>query len=272
MATSVYDEMKISFYKMHGAGNDFIMVDDRTLTFPVGDRAFLERIGSRRTGIGCDGIILLQPSETADLRMRFINPDGNEQDMCGNGARCFARLAYDLGGAPASMTIETRAGLVRAKVEGAAVQLELTDPTDWRMELDAGLEWPVDCVNTGVPHAVVRVDDLEHLNLPVLGSHLRHHELFAPEGANANFVKVEEDATLSVRTYERGVEDETLACGTGVAAAALIAARHGWIELPVAVHCAGGYDLLVDSDAGGTTLSGGAEYVFEGELDYGDRI
>jgi diaminopimelate epimerase len=264
--------MKIPFYKMHGAGNDFIMVDGRTLTFPVGDRAFLERIGSRRTGIGCDGIILLQPSETADLRMRFINPDGNEQDMCGNGARCFARLAYDLGAAPASMAIETLAGKVRAEVVGDQIRLTLTDPRDWRMELDAGIEWAVDFVNTGVPHAVVRVDDLENLDLPVLGGHLRHHELFAPEGTNANFVKVEEDATLSVRTYERGVEDETLACGTGVAAAALIAAKHGWIELPVAVHCAGGYDLLVDSDAGGTTLSGGAEYVFEGELDYGDRI
>jgi diaminopimelate epimerase len=134
------------------------------------------------------------------------------------------------------------------------------------------LEWPVDFVNTGVPHVVVRVEELEDLDLPRLGNRLRHHEMFAPEGTNVNFVKVEADATLSVRTYERGVEAETLACGTGATAAALVAAKHGWVELPVAVHCAGGYDLLIDSGANGTTLAGGAEYVFEGEIEYGNRI
>lgn len=257
---------------MHGAGNDFIVVDDRELTFPIHDQAFLAYIGTRRTGIGCDGIILIQPSATADLRMRFFNPDGNEQDMCGNGARCFARLAYDLGAAPAKMEIETCAGTVQAEVVGSQVRLQLTCPRDWRMGLDAGLDWPVDFVNTGVPHAVVRVDDLAALDLPRLGKQLRHHPLFSPEGTNANFIKIEADATVSIRTYERGVENETLACGTGAAAAALIAAKHGWIDLPVAVHCAGGYDLVIDSGADGTTLSGSAEYVFEGEVEYGNRI
>ncbi len=264
--------MKIPFTKMHGAGNDFIMVDDRALMFPLDDVAFIQRIAARRTGIGCDGIILIQPSETADLRMRFINPDGGEQDMCGNGARCFARLAFDLGAAPEKMEIETQAGIVRAEVLGDQIRLVLTDPSDWRMGLDAGLQSPVDFVNTGVPHAVVRVGDLQELDLPMFGSALRHHELFAPNGTNANFVKVEADATLSIRTYERGVEAETLACGTGATAAALVAAKRGWVELPVVVHCAGGYDLTIDSGAGGTTLSGGAEYVFEGEVGYGDRI
>ncbi len=264
--------MKIPFTKMHGAGNDFIVVDDRALTFPLGDVAFIQRICARRTGIGCDGIILLQPSEVADLKMRFINPDGNEVGMCGNGARCFARKAFDLGAAPEKMAIETQAGIVRAEVLGKTIRLNLTDPSDWRMGLDVGLEQPVDFVNTGVEHAVVRVDDLDGLDLQTLGSQIRHHELFAPEGTNANFVKVEADGTLSLRTYERGVEAETLACGTGATAAALVSARQGWVDLPVAVHCAGGYDLAVDSGAGGTTLSGGAEYVFEGEVEYGDRI
>ncbi|MCF7849661.1 MAG: diaminopimelate epimerase [Kiritimatiellales bacterium] len=264
--------MRIPFWKMHGAGNDFIMVDDRSLAFPVGDAGFIARISARRTGIGCEGIILLQPSETADLRMRFFNPDGNEVEMCGNGARCFARLAVDIGAAPQKMAIETGAGTVRAEVLAETIRLHLTDPADWRLDLDAGLEWPVDFVNTGVPHAVVRVDDLETLDLPLLGKQLRFHGLFAPEGANANFVKVEEDATLSVRTYERGVEEETLACGTGATAAALVAARRGWVDLPVAVHCASGYDLAIDSGDGGTTLSGGAETVFEGEVGYGDRV
>jgi len=264
--------MKIPFYKMHGAGNDFIVVDDRELLFPAANRSFIEQVAARRTGIGCDGVILLQPSAAADLRMRFLNPDGNEVEMCGNGARCFARLACDLGAAPAEMQIETAAGLVHAWVEGAEVRLELPPPSDWKLGLDAGLERPVDFVNTGVPHAVLRVDDLAAVDLPQVGRTLRCHELFAPEGANANFVRVDEDATLSVRTYERGVEGETLACGTGAAAVALVAARHGWIELPVVVHCAGGYGLTIDSCAGKTTLTGSAEYVFEGEMEYGSRV
>ena len=257
---------------MHGAGNDFIMVDDRALTFPAGDRAFIQKIASRRTGIGCDGILLLQPSASADLKMRFINPDGGEVDMCGNGARCFARLASTLGAAPANMVMETGAGLVKAAVLGDQVRLHLTPPVDWRMGLDVGLDATADFVNTGVPHVVVRVDALDALDISVLGSGIRNHGLFAPAGTNANFVKVEADATLSVRTYERGVEAETLACGTGATAAALVAARHGWVELPVAVHCAGGYDLTIDSVDGGATLSGGAEFVFEGEVEYGNRI
>lgn len=264
--------MKILFTKMHGAGNDFIVVDDRALVFPIGDTAFLRRVAARKTGIGCDGIILLQPSEIADLKMRFINPDGNEVGMCGNGARCFARRAFDLGAVPKKMVIETRAGIVRAEVMGKTICLTLTDPSDWRWTLDAGMEWPVDFVNTGVEHAVVRVDDLETVDVHVLGGKLRHHGLFAPAGTNANFVKVEADATLSLRTYERGVEAETLACGTGAVAAALVAARHDWIQLPVAVHCAGGYDLTVGLDAGNVTLSGGATTVFEGEVEYGNRI
>jgi diaminopimelate epimerase len=264
--------MKISFTKMHGAGNDFIVVDDRALVFPADDLSFLARIGSRRTGVGCDGIILIQPSETADLRMRFFNPDGSEAGMCGNGARCFARRAFELGAAPAQMEIETQAGMVQAEVLEDQIRLILTEPTDLRFDLDAGLDQPVDFVNTGVPHAVVRVEELAGLNLPRLGSALRHHELFAPNGTNVNFVKVEQDATLTMRTYERGVEAETLACGTGAAAAALVAARRGWVDLPVAVHCAGGYDLVIDSRETGTTLLGGAETVFEGEIEYGDRI
>ncbi len=264
--------MKIPFYKMQGAGNDFIVVDDRAMSFPISDKAFISQMASRRTGIGCDGLILLQPSTRSDLRMRFINPDGNEVGMCGNGARCFARLAFDLGAAPEKMTIETGAGIVRAEVLGNQIRLVLTDPSDWRMKLDAGLEQSVDFVNTGVPHAVVRIANLQELDLPTLGSALRHHKLFSPEGTNANFVKVEPDATLSIRTYERGVEAETLACGTGATAAALVAVEHGWVEWPVVVHCAGGYDLTINSSDEGPTLLGDATRVFEGEIEYGNRI
>jgi diaminopimelate epimerase len=140
------------------------------------------------------------------------------------------------------------------------------------MGIDVGLDGLADFVNTGVPHVVARVDDLKNVDIAAVGKRLREHDRFAPEGTNANFVQVEGDGTLSVRTYERGVEAETLACGTGAVAVALVAARHGWTGLPTTVHCAGGYDLMIDSSEGTTTLAGGAEVVFDGEVSYGNRI
>ncbi len=264
--------MKISFTKMHGAGNDFIMVDDRALEFPLDDKAFIQRIASRHTGIGCDGVILIQSSETADIRMCFINPDGNEVEMCGNGARCIARFAYDLGVVPAAMRIETGAGMVQAEILEDQVRIDLTEPMDMELNVAVGLEWPVDFVNTGVPHAVAWVDDVRAVDLPEAGSALRFHDQFAPNGTNANFAKVEPDGSLSLRTYERGVEAETLACGTGAAAVAVLAAERGWVKLPVPVHCAGGYDLVINLVHGTTTLTGGVATVFDGEVDYGDRV
>jgi diaminopimelate epimerase len=264
--------MKIPFTKMHGAGNDFIVVDDRELTFPLNETAFIASIAARRTGIGCDGILLIQPSETADFRMRFINPDGGEVDMCGNGARCIAKKAFELGIAPEQMSIQTEAGLVRATILNDQVQLELTEPVGLQLDLPAKLDWPVDFVNTGVPHAVAWVDDLQKLELPGIGKTVREHILFSPAGTNANFAKVEADGSLSVRTYERGVEAETLACGTGATAVAVIAAERGRVSLPVTVHCAGGFDLVIDSVHGRTTLTGGAVTIFEGVVEYGNRV
>lgn len=264
--------MKIPFTKMHGAGNDFIVVDDRSLTFPATDKAFIERICTRRTGIGCDGLILLQPSIEADLRMRFFNPDGAEVDMCGNGARCFARLAFELGAVSALMKIDTLAGQVRAEVLDDGVVLKLTNPSGLETDLDLGLGCPVDFVNTGVPHVVMWVDNVQTIDLPKIGRMIRFHEYFAPAGTNANFAQIEEDGSLILRTYERGVEGETLACGTGATAVAVLAAHRGWVSLPVAVHCASGYDLVINTNNGAATLKGNAVKVFEGEIDYGDRI
>ena len=265
--------MKIRFTKMHGAGNDFMVIDDRELTFPAADAAYIADIASRRTGVGCEGIILLQPSDTADLRMRFFNPDGNEVDMCGNGARCFARRAYELGAAPAEMQVQTGAGLVRAAVRDGAVTLELTAPEGLQLDraLD-GVPWPVDSVNTGVPHVVCWVEDPGSVDVVRWGSMIRHHEGFAPGGTNANFARVEPDGTLTVRTYERGVEAETMACGTGAAAVAVLAAERKWVSLPATVHCASGYDLLIDSALGICILTGNAEKVFDGEIWYGNRL
>lgn len=268
--------MKIEFWKMHGAGNDFILVDDRSLTFPAGDRAWMAGVAARRTGVGCEGIILIQPSTRADFRMRFFNPDGSEVEMCGNGARCVARLAHELGAAPADMTIETVAGLLRARSTEGLVTLTLTPPRDW--ELDGALEaagqrLSFSRVNSGVPHVVVEVADLAACDVRTLGAAIRRHARFAPAGTNANFIRVTGPSALDVRTYERGVEDETLACGTGIVASALTAARRGRVRPPVAVRAASGdiltvnFSLTADS-AADVTLQGPAAYVFHGTLAY----
>ena len=259
--------MKFPFWKMHGAGNDFILVDDRARTFPADDGAFIARCCDRRRGIGSDGLILLQPSTTADVRMRFFNPDGAAADMCGNGARCVARLAHDLGIAPAAMRIETAAGLVRADLLGEQVRLHLTPPTGWRLHLSVdwqGQPLPLHFVHTGVPHAVCLVEDLAQTDVAALGAVVRYHALFASAGTNADFVQITGPNSLSIRTYERGVEAETLACGTGVAAAALVAEKLGLVRAPVCITTAGGDTLKVAIEP--LTLTGPAVLVFHGEM------
>ncbi len=266
--------MHIPFWKMHGAGNDFIIVDDRERTFPTHDTTWLQRIAVRRTGVGCEGILLIQPSQMADFRMRFFNPDGCEVNMCGNAARCVARLAADQGIAGRDMQIETAAGTLSARVMDTHVGITLTEPTEWETELTLELgsgTYTLDALNTGVPHAVIIVDNVHKTDLSTLGRTIRYHSHFAPAGTNVNVVSVAGPDTLQLRTYERGVEGETLACGTGVAAAALVAARKGLASSPVQVRTAGGYTLCVSFDAteqefGNVRLTGPADYVFSGTL------
>lgn len=266
----------IPFWKMHGAKNDFILVDDRSLSFPARDHAWISAITARRTGIGAEGVLLIQPSTVADFRMRFFNPDGGEVDMCGNGARCIARLAHEIGAAPAQMRIETPAGIVRAEARGDAVQLVMTEPHTWDMHQIitlSGRDHTYHFVNTGVPHVVIEAHDLAAADVAALGAEIRYHAQFAPKGTNANFIQVDKDGRLHVRTYERGVEAETLACGTGMVAAALIAGRLGRVKPPVQVVPASGdllevnYTATVDS-ATDVTLLGPAVHVFKGTLDY----
>ena len=261
---------------MHGAANDFILVDDRAQTFPAQDRNWIARISARRTGVGCEGVLLIQPSAKANFRMRFFNPDGGEADMCGNGARCIARLAHEIGAAPASMSIETPAGIVRADVRGNEVLLHMTEPKDWRMSRTLTIDnQPLACsfVNTGVPHAVVSVENLDAIDVQKMGSRIRYHADFAPAGTNANFIQVTGPDSLRVRTYERGVEGETLACGTGMTACGLIAGKLGLVRAPVKITPASGdllqvnYELTADG-ARNVTLLGPAVHVFRGELSY----
>jgi diaminopimelate epimerase len=257
--------MQIPFWKMHGAGNDFILVDDRKLHFPAADTAFIVRLCDRRRGIGSEGLLLIQPSVTADFRMRFFNPDGSEADMCGNGARCIARLAHEIGAAPAHMRIETAAGLLRAEILPPWVRLHLPPPKDWRLNLSIvwnNSEIPLHFVNSGVPHAVCVVEDLAAIDVSAFGTYIRRHALFIPAGTNANFIQITGPDSFAIRTYERGVEAETLACGTGITAAALVAEKLGLVRAPVRVTTAGGDTLEVSIFP--LTLTGPAEHVFQG--------
>ncbi len=269
--------IKIPFYKMHGAANDFIVVDDRAQTFPIHDRAWIARIAARRTGIGCEGVLLIQPSDRSDFRMRFMNPDGGEVEMCGNGARCIARLAHELGAAPGRMRIETVAGELRAEIMGDQVRLRMTDPRDWTLHGTVTVEGrtiPYGFVNSGVPHVVIESTRLDEEPVREIGRAIRYHAQFAPRGTNVNFAQVTGPSSARVRTYERGVEDETLACGTGIVATALVLARAGRIRLPAEIRPASGDTLTVNGqtlpDGGFTdvTLTGPAVHVFRGTLEY----
>jgi len=196
--------------------------------------------------------------------------------MCGNGARCAARLAFELGITGTQMTIETAAGQVEAQVLETEVCLRMPPPTGWAMNcsLDlAGRYLTYGFVNTGVPHVVMRTGELRDVDVREIGSAVRRHRQFAPDGVNVNFMEISPDGELVVRTYERGVEAETLACGTGVTACALVAAKNGWAKLPVLVHTRSGDVLTVDgelTEAGvnNVTLTGPTEHVFEGCIDY----
>jgi diaminopimelate epimerase len=271
--------MRYAFWKMHGARNDFVLFDDRKGRFPVSDRKWMVRIAERHSGVGAEGVILLQKSATADFFMRFFNPDGGEADMCGNGARCAAMLAFEQGFAGQEMTIETPAGELRACVMSDGVRLWMTEPSGWLLHetLDlAGRSLTYGFVNTGVPHAVMRTGDLREVDVRGVGSAVRRHRQFAPQGTNVNFMEILPEGGLAVRTYERGVENETFACGTGITACGLIAAKQGWIRLPVRVCAASGDVLVVDGEltaagARNVTLTGPAEHVFEGTVEYPER-
>ncbi len=270
--------MAISFYKMHGAANDFILVDDRKGIFPVDDNDWIAHICARNTGIGSEGVLLIQESEHADFRMRFFNPDGNEVDMCGNGARCIARLAGELGVVQGKMAFETPAGIVRAEIkEKDIVLLHMTPPGNWRMDQTLNLDGNTlqyHFVNTGVPHVVVPLEEsLGEVDVVGWGREIRNNDAFAPDGTNVNFMQVTGPHSIYVRTYERGVEAETPACGTGIVACGLVAGRLGLSSVPVKAVSAGGHELevgfeLVDGEADQVTLTGPAEHVFHGKINH----
>ncbi len=265
----------LRFTKMNGAGNDFVMIDNRLGDVTLAPEQIV-RICDRHRGVGADGILLLErASNGADFRMRYYNADGGEAEMCGNGARCFARFADRVAGPREALSFETPAGVIGARLQGELVRLEMSKPQDLKLGISVPLtdrQVAAHFVNSGVPHVVVPVEDIEDVDVRGLGSAIRRHELFAPKGANVNFLKERGSRQIAIRTYERGVEDETLACGTGVVASALIFAAVKNVDGPIGVLVRGGNELQVgfEKEAGefrNVTLTGPADFVFEGTFD-----
>ena len=267
---------RLPFYKMSGAGNDFIIIDNRRGIVEIEDLSrFAARICRRKMSVGADGLFLIEKSERADFKWQFFNSDGSVAEMCGNGARCAARFAFLTGITGRELTFETLAGIIGASVEGEHVRIRLTAPRD--MALNRMLNLPsasmtYSFINTGVPHVVVEVGEVESVDVVALGRQIRRHSDFAPAGANVNFVAPLAEDVFAIRTYERGVEDETLACGTGnVAAALILAARHGRPS-PVTLSTRSGSRLKVYFERGGgqweaVYLEGDARVIYTGELD-----
>jgi diaminopimelate epimerase len=266
---------KIIFTKMQAEGNDFIIIDNRQrLLSKKGIRDFVTKVCRRRFSVGADGLILIEPSRKADFKWHYYNPDGGEVEMCGNGSRCAARFAYLNKIAPKRLSFETPAGIIKAEVKGERVKVELTKPKGLKLGLKIsidGIEYQGNFLNTGVPHVVYFSQEIEKIDVLGVGRKTRYHELFAPSGTNANFVRILGPHSLSLRTYERGVEGETLACGTGAVAAALIAGALGKVRSPASLKTRGGKTLKVyfkwdGKDFSSVFLEGEARFVYTGEL------
>ncbi len=257
---------KIRFTKMSGSGNDFIFLDGMDGSFAWVDSMWVRQICQRALSVGADGVVVLEKDENYDFAWRFFNSDGTIAEMCGNASRCAARYAYEQGIAGATMTFSTLAGPIRAEIKGKRVKVQLTDPKlfdpDVKVEVE-GRRFSLFYVDTGVPHVVMEVDDFEEFPLVEIGRKIRFHEKFGPAGTNVNIVKVTGENALALRTYERGVENETLACGTGSVAAVLMMSMKRGFQSPVSVRAASGEILTVWWEG---KVGAWAPVFFEGEV------
>ncbi|HSW38826.1 MAG TPA: diaminopimelate epimerase, partial [Acidobacteriota bacterium] len=259
-------KQRIHFFKMTGTGNDFILIDNRKRIIDANQcRDFVRRACRHKVSVGADGMILIENDSEADFGWRFFNADGSEAEMCGNGARCAARFAYLTGIVDRPrMTFRTLAGNITAELLDTKVKVRM--PLPHSLCLDVSLEaegrrFELDTINSGVPHAVCFFEDergLEEMDVARWGKALRYHPHFHPAGTNVNFVYVDDPHRLTVRTYERGVEGETLACGTGCIASALTAAAVDLVQSPVDVKVRSGELLTIyfHKDAGGRQCDG----------------
>jgi diaminopimelate epimerase len=280
--------MEINFFKLHGNGNDFILIDEMEgPVIPDDLKAdFASLYCDRRFGIGADGVLYLLPSETSDLRMRLFQPDKSEAEMCGNGIRCLAKYAHDTGYVQGTCTVETPAGEMRVEMaydeaENFTAVIDMVSPVFARAGIPASGEgefieeiggYTVYAVNTGVPHAVIFVEEIGEIAIETLGPLVRNHPVF-PEGANVNFVEVAGENELHIRTFERGIEGETESCGTGATAAAAVAHHLGYAGEPkkeymgetIRVMTRGG-PLTIHLGDGGARMEGPATTVYAGVI------
>ncbi len=258
------------FYKYSAAGNDFIMIDDRSRQFPTADSDLIQNLCARRTGIGADGLILLQPSERAAFRMRYFNADGFESEMCGNGSRCIAHFGRELGIIAERFQFESMLDLHEGGITDTGTRVKVNPPRNVNVgkpELpNLGAEIG-GYVEIGVPHYVLFYQDISALDVEKIGGRIAHAQAFE-NGTNVNFVCMKSENELDLRTFERGVEAETLACGTGAAASALFAAKLKGAKSPVQVNVLGGnLRIEFDDDFGHIWLSGPVEQIYRGEVD-----
>ena len=265
----------IPFFKMSGSGNDFIIIDNRKRIIDESDLpVIIPSVCRRKISVGADGFILIEDSKKADFSWRFFNSDGSKAEMCGNGARCAARFAYVNGIAGENLSFETETGTVNGEVCADRAKVKMPDPKDLRMDYSINLEKDtvsLSSVNTGVPHTVILKDSIETVDVVALGRKIRHHKAFAPAGTNVNFVSPQQNGMLSIRTYERGVEDETLACGTGSIAGAIISScKLNWSS-PINLVTRSGETLTIyfnnkNGDYNNIYLEGDARIIYKGEL------
>ncbi len=264
--------MRWLFAKYAGCGNDFILFDNRRGDFPKSPRLF-QKLCHRQWGIGADGVILLELSTQAHARMRIFNADGSEAEMCGNGIRCLVHWMQSLGFSQTVYSIETMQRLLKAWVIGQDVRIEMGSPThlQWNVPIDhESTSLRIHSLDTGVPHAILFVSDIE-ANLKQLGPFIRHHPYWSPKGTNFSVVKRLDEMTFAIRTFERGVEDETLACGTGATAAALAAAHQFKLQGPLKMQTRSGDCLNIhfsfqNGQFTDVTMTGPAAKIFQGEV------
>lgn len=263
----------MEFSKFEGSGNDFIIVDDLKMQFSCKNVGLIQRLCHRHFGIGADGLILVQPSSVADYKMKIFNSDGFEASMCGNGLRCFVLyLCLYLKKNQKYFLIESLKGVHACHKEGSYIHTSLTAPIIRALfkKLEGGE--CVHVIDTGVPHAVIFVENLQEESFLERSRKIRFHKEFAPEGVNVNFACIGDSEEISIRTYERGVENETLACGTGAAAVAIAAKCVYGIKNPVQIRVKSKEKLYcylegVEEEISKISLQGFAKHVFNGKVD-----
>lgn len=265
--------MEIPFSKYVGSGNDFILLDNRDNKIVLSPSQ-IKALCDRRMGIGGDGLIFMEKGDEKPLKMRIFNSDGSEAEMCGNGLRCFSKFMEEQG--VISPVVESKMGVHKLEKRGLHVKASMTEPTGLKQGIKLSESLSVDYLDTGVPHAVLFVEDIEQVDVAKLGSYIRHHEAFKPRGANANFVQIIRPGQIRIRTFERGVEGETLACGTGATAAAILyALKENWTN-EVEVIPQSQESLIIEFQQAGNRIhdvnqTGPARFIFHGSFHLKDR-